>query len=74
VLEIQNSRYLPSVVYRDETGQLVTGRSAVRQAVAFPKHAERIPKRSLVVGDLRACCALLATVGMWQKSWPMRKR
>jgi Hsp70 protein len=51
VLEIENSRYLPSVVYRDETGQLVTGRSAVRQAVAFPERAERVPKRAMVAGD-----------------------
>jgi Hsp70 protein len=47
VLEIENSRYLPSVVYRDDTGQLITGKSAVRQAVTFPERAERVPKRAL---------------------------
>jgi uncharacterized RDD family membrane protein YckC len=51
VLEIENSRYLPSVVYMDEAGQLVTGRAAVRQAAAFPERAERVPKRALVAGD-----------------------
>jgi hypothetical protein len=51
VLEIENSRYLSSVVYRDEAGQLITGRGAVRQAVAFPERAERVPKRATVAGD-----------------------
>jgi len=51
VLEIENSRYLPSVVVRDETGQLVTGRAGARQAVVFPERAERVPKRALVAGS-----------------------
>ena len=51
VLEIDGSRYLPSVVYRDDSGQLFTGRTAVRQAAVYPERAERVPKRALVVGD-----------------------
>jgi molecular chaperone DnaK (HSP70) len=51
VLEIEGSRYFPSVVYRDEAGQLLTGRTAVRQAAVFPDRAERVPKRALVAGS-----------------------
>lgn len=47
MLEVENSRYLPSVVFRDEAGQLLTGRAAARQAVAFPERAELAPKRAL---------------------------
>jgi tetratricopeptide (TPR) repeat protein len=50
VLEIENSRYLPSVVFRDEAGQLLTGRAAVGQSMVFPERAERVPKRALVAG------------------------
>jgi molecular chaperone DnaK (HSP70) len=50
VLEIEGSRYFPSMVYRDEAGQLLTGRTAVRQAAVFPDRAERVPKRALIAG------------------------
>jgi molecular chaperone DnaK (HSP70) len=32
MLEVENSRYLPSVVLRDEAGELLTGRVAATQA------------------------------------------
>jgi tetratricopeptide (TPR) repeat protein/actin-like ATPase involved in cell morphogenesis len=51
VLEVDRSRYMPSAVVLDEAGELVTGRSAVRQAMVFPDRAERVPKRALAVGD-----------------------
>jgi hypothetical protein len=50
VLEVDNSKYLPSVVMADEAGTLVTGKAAARQALAFPDRAERVPKRALVNG------------------------
>jgi len=50
VLEVENSRYLPSAVFVSETGEILTGRSAVRQAAVFPERAERVPKRALVSG------------------------
>jgi molecular chaperone DnaK (HSP70) len=50
VLEIEGSRYFPSTVCRDESGQLLTGRAAVRQGAVFPDRAERVPKRALVAG------------------------
>ena len=51
VLEVENSRYLPSAVFRDESGELLTGKAALRQAMVFPERAERVPKRALVAGD-----------------------
>ena len=51
VLEVENSRYLPSVVFRDDQGQILTGRSAAQRAVVAPERAERVPKRALVAGD-----------------------
>jgi tetratricopeptide (TPR) repeat protein len=50
LVEVENSRYLPSIVVRDESGELLTGRNAVRQAVVFPERAARVPKRALVAG------------------------
>jgi WD40 repeat protein/actin-like ATPase involved in cell morphogenesis/Flp pilus assembly protein TadD len=47
VLEVENSRYLPSAVYVTEGGELLTGRSAIRQGVVFPDRLERAPKRAL---------------------------
>src|SRR5689334_23866320 len=40
LVEIDNSRYLPSVVCLDEDGQILTGRVAVSQAAIFPERAE----------------------------------
>ncbi|GAA2639184.1 Hsp70 family protein [Paractinoplanes durhamensis] len=48
ILEIDNSRYLPSVVCLDEDGHLVTGRDAAQEAAIHPGRAERQPKRALV--------------------------
>jgi tetratricopeptide (TPR) repeat protein len=47
VLEVENSRYLPSAVFAAEGGELLTGRAAVRQGVVFPDRVERAPKRAL---------------------------
>src|SRR5579859_3536484 len=48
VLEIDNRKYLPSVVYRDNSGELITGKFAVSSAATYPERAERVPKRALV--------------------------
>lgn len=44
LVEVDRSRFVPSVVYRDEAGGLLAGRDAVGKAVVFP---ERVPKRAL---------------------------
>ncbi|MBL7493221.1 Hsp70 family protein [Frankia sp. AgB1.9] len=51
VLEIENTRYLPSAVLLDQDGNLVTGRAAASQGEAFPERLERLPKRALVSSD-----------------------
>jgi outer membrane protein assembly factor BamB len=51
LIEIDNSRYLPSVVCVDDDGQLLTGRVAASQAAVFPERTERLPKRALVAAD-----------------------
>ncbi|MBL7488860.1 PQQ-binding-like beta-propeller repeat protein [Frankia sp. AgB1.9] len=51
VLEIDNSRYLPSAVWLDPDGQLTTGKTAVSQGGAFPERLERLPKRALVTAE-----------------------
>jgi molecular chaperone DnaK (HSP70) len=50
LVEIDNSRYLPSVVVIDRDGHMLTGLKAKRQATVFPERAERVPKRALVAG------------------------
>ncbi|WP_053084635.1 PQQ-binding-like beta-propeller repeat protein [Streptomyces viridochromogenes] len=50
VLEVEESRYLPSLVYRDEDGQLLVGHAADSEARVFPERAERLPKRALASG------------------------
>lgn len=50
VLEVDNSRYLPSMVYRDEHGTLLTGRLAASQAAVSPANVARTPKRALAQG------------------------
>ncbi|GID92214.1 Hsp70 family protein [Amorphoplanes digitatis] len=51
ILEIDNSRYLPSVVCLDEEGHLLTGRDAAQEAAIYPDRAELQPKRALVADD-----------------------
>ncbi|WP_083819627.1 Hsp70 family protein [Pseudofrankia inefficax] len=51
ILEIENTRYLPSAVLLDQDGNLVTGRAAASQGEAFPERLERLPKRALVSSD-----------------------
>ncbi len=48
MLEIENSRYLPSLVCLGEDGTLLTGAAARQLAAQLPGHAERLPKRALV--------------------------
>jgi actin-like ATPase involved in cell morphogenesis len=48
LVEVEHSRYLPSVVVANRDGQLLTGEAARRQAVVFPERAVRVPKRALV--------------------------
>ncbi|WP_328708418.1 Hsp70 family protein [Microbispora hainanensis] len=48
VLETDSGRYTPSLVYRDESGELLTGRRAASQAETFPARVARVPKRELV--------------------------
>jgi molecular chaperone DnaK len=48
VLEVENSRYFPSLVCLGEDGSLLTGTAARQLGAVLPDHAERMPKRSLV--------------------------
>ncbi|GHJ47137.1 hypothetical protein Cs7R123_44790 [Catellatospora sp. TT07R-123] len=48
LLEIENSRYLPSLVALDDSGTLLTGKAATQLAAQLPHQAERLPKRALV--------------------------
>lgn len=50
VLELEGSRYLPSVVVAEPDGSFLTGKAAVRQAIVYPERTERVPKRALVSG------------------------
>jgi molecular chaperone DnaK (HSP70) len=50
VVEVENSRYFPSIVVVDSAGQLLTGRAAVSQAAVYPERTVRVPKRALVAG------------------------
>ncbi|WP_344441776.1 Hsp70 family protein [Kitasatospora nipponensis] len=47
-VEIENSRYLPSLVCLDDAGTLLTGRAAAQLAAQRPELAEQAPKRALV--------------------------
>lgn len=51
VLEVEGSRYLPSVVFVDKSGQFLTGKAAVQKAATAPERAVRAPKRALVAGE-----------------------
>src|SRR5262245_31222964 len=51
LLEIEQSRYLPSVVVLAEDGTPDTGRAAASLAAMLPDRAERLPKRALVNSD-----------------------
>ncbi|MFF3320733.1 Hsp70 family protein [Streptomyces sp. NPDC002889] len=66
MLEIENSRYLPSLVCLDADGTPLTGRAALQRAVNRPDLTERAPKRALVrqdgviLGERRVSTAELA--------------
>ncbi|WP_157855194.1 Hsp70 family protein [Kitasatospora purpeofusca] len=47
-VEIENSRYLPSLVCLGDDGRLLTGRAAVQLAAQRPERAEQHPKRALL--------------------------
>ncbi|WFE29288.1 Hsp70 family protein [Solwaraspora sp. WMMD791] len=47
LLEIENSRYFPSLVCLDTDGTLLSGSAARQLAAQLPGHAERSPKRAL---------------------------
>jgi actin-like ATPase involved in cell morphogenesis len=51
LLEIEQSRYLPSAVVLTEDGTLATGRAAAALGGALPDRVERLPKRALVAAD-----------------------
>ena len=51
ILEIDSSRYVPSVVFLDEDGTLLVGRDADSEAATNPARAERVPKRALVAAE-----------------------
>lgn len=51
VLEIDNSRYMPSTVCLDADGEVLVGRYAVNEAVIRPSAAERLPKQALAKTD-----------------------
>ncbi len=66
VLEIENSRYLPSLVCLGEDGSLLTGAAARQLAAQLAGNAERAPKRSLIrspevrLGSRTVACTDLA--------------
>jgi len=51
VLEIDGSKYVPSLVCVDEDGTILVGRDAVNEAVMAPERTERVPKRALVASE-----------------------
>lgn len=48
VVETDSGRLSPSMVYRDESGELLTGRRAASWVDTFPARVVRVPKRELV--------------------------
>ncbi|GAA4774585.1 hypothetical protein GCM10023200_03840 [Actinomycetospora chlora] len=51
VLEIDGSKYVPSLVCLDEDGNVLVGRDAVNGAAMAPDRTERVPKRALVAHE-----------------------
>ncbi|MFC5137308.1 Hsp70 family protein [Actinomycetospora rhizophila] len=51
VLEIDGSKYVPSLVCLDDDGTILTGRDAVNEAAMAPDRTERVPKRALVASE-----------------------
>ena len=50
-LEIDGSRYLPSMVCVDADGEFLVGREAVNEAACSPARAERLPKRAMATAE-----------------------
>ncbi|WP_433784030.1 Hsp70 family protein [Actinomycetospora sp. CA-101289] len=51
VLEIDGSKYVPSLVCLDEDGTILVGRDAVTESAMAPDRTERVPKRALVAHE-----------------------
>lgn len=51
VLEVDGSKYVPSLVCVDDDGTILTGRDAVNEAAMAPDRTERVPKRALVASE-----------------------
>ncbi|MEJ2863153.1 Hsp70 family protein [Actinomycetospora flava] len=51
VVEIDGSKYVPSLVCVDDDGTILTGRDAVNEAAMAPDRTERVPKRALVASE-----------------------
>ncbi|WP_238005249.1 PQQ-binding-like beta-propeller repeat protein [Dactylosporangium sp. AC04546] len=65
ILEVDNSRYLPSVVFLTEGGEMATGRSAMSSAGANPERAVLLPKRALATQEyIRLAGESVATVDL----------
>ncbi len=51
VLEIDGSKYVPSLVCVDEDGAILVGRDALNESAMAPDRTERVPKRALVASE-----------------------
>ncbi|MHC1562970.1 Hsp70 family protein [Actinomycetospora sp. C-140] len=51
VLEIDGSKYVPSLVCLDDDGAILVGRDALTEAAMAPDRTERVPKRALVASE-----------------------
>ncbi|MDF2976251.1 MAG: Heat shock protein 70 [Actinomycetospora sp.] len=51
VLEIDGSKYVPSLVCVDEDGTILVGRDALNESAMAPDRTERVPKRALVASE-----------------------
>jgi actin-like ATPase involved in cell morphogenesis len=51
VLEIDGSKYVPSLVCLDDDGTILVGRDALNESAMAPERTERVPKRALVASE-----------------------
>jgi len=51
VLEIDGSKYVPSLVCLDDDGTILVGRDALNESAMAPDRTERVPKRALVASE-----------------------
>ncbi len=65
IVEVDSSRYLPSVVFLAEGGTMTTGRGAMSSAGANPERAVLLPKRALATHEhVRMAGQSVATVDL----------